>query len=171
MLIVKQGRYGKFLACPGFPECRNTKPLLKEMGVACPKCGGNIVERRTKRGRVFFGCKNYPNCDYVTWDTPLKETCPTCTSFMLKHHYKNGRALLYCSNEACETRVDHPINKELEKLREKAAAKEAAKSEPESATVPVKAAPKKTRSKAKKTTVKKPANKKPILKKKIETKE
>ncbi|SEJ62315.1 DNA topoisomerase-1 [Propionispira arboris] len=171
MLVVKQGRYGKFLACPGFPECRNTKPLLKEMGVSCPKCGGNIVERRTKRGRVFFGCKNYPDCDYVTWDTPLKENCPTCTSFMLKHHYKNGRALLYCSNEACETRVDHPINKELEKLREKATAKEAAKREPESATVPVKAAPKKTRSKAKKTTAKKPVSKKPILKKKIEIKE
>ena len=123
MMVVKQGRYGKFLACPGFPECRNTKPILKETGVACPKCGGSIVERRTKRGRNFYGCKNYPDCDYVTWDTPLKDTCEKCGSFMLKHHYKNGRTLVYCSNDACESRIDHPINKELDKLKEKAKAK------------------------------------------------
>ena len=127
MMVVKQGRYGKFLACPGFPECRNTKPLLKDTGVLCPKCGGSIVERRTKRGRVFYGCKNYPDCDYVTWDTPLKDKCEKCGAFMLKHHYKNGRALLYCSNDACESRIDHPINKELEKIRAKAKAKAEAK--------------------------------------------
>ncbi len=127
MMVVKQGRYGKFLACPGFPDCRNTKPLLKDTGVKCPKCGGSIVERRTKRGRSFYGCKNYPQCDYVTWDQPQKETCEKCGSFLLKHHYKNGRALLYCSNDACETRIDHPINKELEKIREKAQAKAEAK--------------------------------------------
>jgi len=123
MMVVKQGRYGKFLACPGFPDCRNTKPLLKDTGVKCPKCGGSIVERKTKRGRNFYGCKNYPECDYVTWDTPLKEICEKCSSFMLKHHYKNGRGILYCSNEACESRIDHPINKELEKIREKSEAK------------------------------------------------
>lgn len=123
MMVVKQGRYGKFLACPGFPECRNTKPLLKETGVDCPKCGGSIVERKTKRGRPFYGCKNYPQCDYVTWDAPQKEACETCGSFMLRHFYKNGRAMLYCSNEACESRKDHPINKELDKIKEKAEAK------------------------------------------------
>lgn len=123
MMVVKQGRYGKFLACPGFPDCRNTKPLLKDTGVKCPKCGGSIVERKTKRGRNFYGCKNYPECDYVTWDTPLKEICEKCSSFMLKHHYKNGRGILYCSNEACESRIDHPINQELEKIREKSEAK------------------------------------------------
>jgi DNA topoisomerase I len=126
MMVVKQGRYGKFLACPGFPECRNTKPLLKDTGVKCPKCGGSIVERRTKRGRAFYGCKNYPACDYVTWDTPLKENCEKCGSFMLRHNYKNGRALLYCSNDACESRIEHPINQELEKLREKTKSKAAA---------------------------------------------
>lgn len=129
MMVVKQGRYGKFLACPGFPECRNTKPLLKEIGVACAKCGGPIVERRTKRGKSFYGCKNYPACDFVTWDTPQKDVCPACGAFMLRHNYKNGRFLLYCSNDGCETRVDHPINQELEKIKKKAEAKAREKQE------------------------------------------
>ena len=131
MMVVKQGRFGKFLACPGFPECRNTKPLLVDTGVKCPKCGGAIVERKTRRGRNFYGCKNYPECDYTTWDQPQKETCPQCGAFMLKHHYKNGRALLYCSNDACETRIDHPINKELDKMRQRAEAKKARDAEKE----------------------------------------
>ena len=125
MMVVKQGRFGKFLACPGFPECRNTKPLLKDTGVTCPKCGGRIVERRTRRGRTFYGCENYPECDYNTWDQPLQEKCEKCGSFMLKHHYKNGRGLTYCSNDGCESRVNHPINKELEKIRQRAEAKKA----------------------------------------------
>ena len=125
MMVVKQGRYGKFLACPGFPQCRNTKPILKDTGVKCPKCGGSIVERRSRRGRGFYGCENYPACDYVTWDAPQKETCEKCGSFLLKHRYKNGRALLYCSNDSCETREGHPINKELEKARARAEAKAA----------------------------------------------
>ena len=129
MMVVKQGRYGKFLACPGFPDCRNTKPLLVDTGVKCPKCGGSIVERKSHRGRKFYGCKNYPECDYTTWDQPLQEKCPTCGAFMLKHHYKNGRGLTYCSNEACETRIDHPINKELEKMRQRAEAKKAKEAE------------------------------------------
>ncbi|MBQ7498518.1 MAG: type I DNA topoisomerase, partial [Selenomonas sp.] len=99
MMVVKQGRFGKFLACPGFPECRNTKPLLKDTGVSCPKCGGRIVERRTRRGRTFYGCENYPECDYNTWDQPLQEKCEKCGAFMLKHHYKNGRGITYCSND------------------------------------------------------------------------
>ncbi len=129
MMVVKQGRFGKFLACPGFPECRNTKPLLIDTGVKCPKCGGSIVERKSHRGRKFYGCKNYPDCDYTTWDQPLQEKCPQCGAFMLKHHYKNGRGLTYCSNEDCETRIDHPINKELEKMRQRAEAKKAKEAE------------------------------------------
>lgn len=127
MMVVKQGRFGKFLACPGFPECRNTKPLLKDTGIKCPKCDGTIVERKSRRGRNFYGCKNYPECDFVTWDMPMEEKCPKCGSLQLKHVYRNGRVLPYCSNDGCETRVNHPINKELEKQREKAAkAKESA---------------------------------------------
>ncbi len=125
MMVVKQGRFGKFLACPGFPECRNTKPLLKDTGVTCPKCGGRIVERRTRRGRTFYGCENYPECDYNTWDQPLQEKCEKCGAFMLKHHYKNGRGITYCSNDDCESRINHPINKELEKIRQRAEAKRA----------------------------------------------
>ena len=120
MMVVKQGRFGKFLACPGFPDCRNTKPLLKDTGIKCPKCDGTIVERKSRRGRNFFGCKNYPQCDFVTWDVPQAEKCPKCGSLQLKHFYRNGRGLLYCINDDCETRVDHPINKELEKQRAKA---------------------------------------------------
>ncbi len=133
MMVVKQGRYGKFLACPGFPECRNTKPFLKDTGAKCPKCGNAIVERRTRRGRIFYGCKGYPDCDYVTWDTPLAEPCPKCGSLVLRHHFKNGRALVYCSNDACESRVNHPINRELERLAKKAAAKSAGDSAPQKA--------------------------------------
>lgn len=144
MMVVKQGRYGKFLACPGFPECRNTKPLLVDTGVKCPKCGGAIVERKSHRGRKFYGCKNYPECDYTTWDQPLQEKCPQCGAFMLKHHYKNGRGLTYCSNDACETRIDHPINKELEKMRQRAEAKKAKEAE---AAVEAEAADKESKTK------------------------
>ncbi|MCR5175892.1 MAG: type I DNA topoisomerase [Anaerovibrio sp.] len=119
MMVVKQGRFGKFLACPGFPECRNTKPILKETGAICPKCGGNIVGRKTRRGKTFFGCSRYPECDFATWDTPQKETCPKCGSLQLKHYYRNGRGVLYCYNDKCETRIDNPINKELLKQKKK----------------------------------------------------
>ncbi|WP_378957118.1 type I DNA topoisomerase [Pelosinus sp. sgz500959] len=103
-MVVKHGRYGDFLACPGFPECRNTKAILKETGVSCSKCSGNIVERKTKRGKIFYGCQNYPTCDFMTWDMPLKENCQTCGAFMLKHNLKNGQSNTLCSNEACTTR-------------------------------------------------------------------
>lgn len=146
LMVIKQGRFGKFLACPGFPECRNTKPLLVDTGVKCPKCGGSIVERKTRRGRKFYGCKNYPECDYTTWDTPLKDTCPVCGSFMLKHQYKNGRALVYCSNDDCKSRVGSPINEELEKMRARLAAKRAKDEEKAAA----KAAAEKTEKKEKK---------------------
>ncbi|MBP2628603.1 MAG: topoisomerase [Firmicutes bacterium] len=103
-MVVKHGRYGDFLACPGFPECRNTKAILKETGVQCPKCAGNIVERKTKRGKIFYGCQNYPICDFMTWDIPLKENCQICGAFMLKHNLKNGLFNTLCSNETCVTR-------------------------------------------------------------------
>lgn len=117
-MVVKQGRYGNFLACPGFPECRNTKPILKEIGVECPKCGGAIVERRTKRGRNFYGCQRYPECDFVTWDLPLNEKCPVCNWFMTKHRFKNGRLVTQCGNEACSTR--EPAEKDNAKTTKKA---------------------------------------------------
>ncbi len=77
-MVIKMGRYGKFLACPGFPECRNTKPLLEPTGVNCPRCSGELVLRRSKKGRAFYGCSNYPECDFVVWDRPSNERCPQC---------------------------------------------------------------------------------------------
>lgn len=119
-MVVKQGRFSKFLACPGFPECRNTKPILKDTGAKCPKCGGKIVERKTKRGRTFYGCANYPKCDFVSWDMPVADKlCEKCGANMFQHRYKNGRVLFYCGNENCETRKDHPINDELKKMKTK----------------------------------------------------
>ena len=123
MMVVKQGRFGKFLACPGFPECRNAKPLLRDTGVQCPKCGGKIVERKSRRGRAFYGCGRYPDCDYTTWDEPQQETCKVCGSFMQKHRYRTGRTILYCSNEQCESRIGSPIEKELARQKERANAK------------------------------------------------
>jgi len=133
MMVKKHGRFGDFLACPGFPECRNTKAIVKETGLACPKCGATIVERNTRRGRTFFGCKNYPNCDFVTWDTPQAEPCRACGSLVLKHRYKNGRGINYCFNAACETRVDNPINKELERMEKRTAAKQSGAAEEKAA--------------------------------------
>jgi len=108
-MVVKKGRYGSFLACPGFPACRNTKAIVKETGVACPKCQGAIIERRTKRGKVFYGCQRYPECDYVTWDTPLKEVCQTCGSFMVRRGFKKGGAASVCGNPACPTQATNAI--------------------------------------------------------------
>ena len=80
-LVYKLGRFGKFLACSGFPDCRNTKPIVKDIGVACPKCKeGHVVERRSKKGRVFFGCDRYPECDFVSWDKPSTKPCPNCAA-------------------------------------------------------------------------------------------
>ncbi|MDL2328112.1 topoisomerase DNA-binding C4 zinc finger domain-containing protein, partial [Ruminococcaceae bacterium OttesenSCG-928-A11] len=98
-MVVKSGRYGKFLACPGFPECKNTKRLVEEMPGCCPKDGGKIAKRTSGKGRVFYGCSNYPACDFVTWDTPTAEVCPQCGSTLFKKGGKNGS--LVCHKEGC----------------------------------------------------------------------
>lgn len=99
--VVKFGRYGKFLACPGFPDCRSTKPLLEEIGVVCPKCQkGQIVVRRSKKGRKFYGCSEYPTCDFVSWDKPTGEKCPQCQSYIIEKNIgKETRKV--CSNKEC----------------------------------------------------------------------
>ncbi|GBG09583.1 DNA topoisomerase I [Paenibacillus sp. MY03] len=90
-LVYKMGRFGKFLACSGFPDCRNTKPIIKDIGVACPKCGeGKIIERRSKKGRIFYGCDQYPGCDYVSWDKPTGKPCPNCDSMLVEKRSKAG---------------------------------------------------------------------------------
>ena len=95
-MVVKYGPHGKFLACPGFPECRNTKPYLEKIGASCPKCGKDIVLRKTKKGRVFYGCEDYPDCDFMSWQRPAKKACPRCKGFMV---YKGKK--LACADPAC----------------------------------------------------------------------
>ena len=103
LMIVKTGRYGNFLACPGFPQCRNTKPIIKDIGIPCPKCQGSIVERKSKRGKLFYGCQRYPECDYVTWDMPLKENCSACGHFLVRRGFKKGGSTNICGNPDCLT--------------------------------------------------------------------
>ena len=100
-MVIKHGRYGKFLACPGYPECKNTKPIVQEVGVKCPKCGGDIVQRRSKKGRVFFGCSQYPECDFVSWDKPIDEKCPECKSLLSEKTTKKGTTIK-CTNKECK---------------------------------------------------------------------
>ena len=98
-MVIKSGRYGKFLACPGYPECKNTKPIVEEMPGTCPKCGGHLLAKKSKNNRKFFGCANYPKCDFVTWSEPTAEVCPKCGKTLFK---KKGRnAGLYCQTEGC----------------------------------------------------------------------
>ncbi len=83
-MVIKMGRYGRFIACPGFPECRNSKPLLQRIGVACPQCGSDIVERRTRKGRVFYGCARYPECEWTSWQKPIPQSCPVCGGLLVE---------------------------------------------------------------------------------------
>jgi len=99
-MVIKFGRFGKFLACPGYPECKNTKPLVHDLGIKCPKCDGDIVERTSKRGRKFFGCSNYPNCDFVSWDKPIEKKCPECNSLLVEKKTKK-ETTIKCINENC----------------------------------------------------------------------
>lgn len=100
-MVIKIGRFGKFLACPGFPECRNARPILEDAGVACPKCGGKVMIRKTRKGRKYLGCENIPECGFMTWDMPAGENCPKCGSFMVKK-YSGKKATVKCSNEGCD---------------------------------------------------------------------
>ena len=101
-MVIKLGRFGKFLACPGFPECRNAKPILKDTGVKCPKCGGRIVERRSQRGKKYFSCENAPTCDFLLWDEPVSTPCPKCGGVMSRKYLKKG-SITVCSNPECES--------------------------------------------------------------------
>lgn len=105
-MVVKYGPHGKFLACPGFPECRNTKPYLEKIGIPCPKCGKELVIRKTKKGRRYFGCEDNPECDFMSWQKPSKEKCPQCGGYMLERGNK-----LVCADESCGY-VDNKKKKE-----------------------------------------------------------
>lgn len=109
MMVVKSGKFGKFLACPGYPECKNTKPIIIKIGVKCPECGGEVLERKTKTGKVFYGCENYPKCDFSTWDKPVNEKCTLCGNIMVERYDKAKKIIHKCSNPACENGVKRRI--------------------------------------------------------------
>lgn len=98
-MVIKTGRYGKFLACPGFPECKNTRRIVQAAPGVCPKCGGRILVRKSKRGRTYYGCEKNPSCDFMSWDEPSAENCPSCQGTLFKKGGKNG--ILYCAKEGC----------------------------------------------------------------------
>ena len=113
-MAVKHGRFGSFLGCTKFPECRTTKPIVKEIGVACPVCEKPVVERKSKAGRLFYGCSDYPACTFVSWNKPVSEPCPVCGSFMVEKKSRSQSQIIECSNASCSSRS----GKELESADE-----------------------------------------------------
>jgi DNA topoisomerase-1 len=110
-MVVKMGRYGKFLACPGFPECRNAKPVFEDAGVTCPKCGGRIYIKKTRTGKNYLGCENYPECDFSSWDMHSDKKCPKCGNFMTKK-YRGNKVVYTCSLESCSHTIEESRKKQ-----------------------------------------------------------
>ena len=137
-MVYKFGRYGKFLACSNFPECKNTKPITVGTGVTCPKCKeGEIVERKSRRGRIFYGCNRYPQCDFTLWDKPTHDFCETCGSIMVEKTYKNGTVKKFCSNETCPTRPPKKTRKKKSEASEESVkeSKKSSKAKKEETTI------------------------------------
>lgn len=105
-MVYKSGRFGRFLACPNFPVCRNTLPILQYIDIACPVCGGQLLKKTSKKGRKFYGCEKYPECGFVSWEKPVAKPCPVCGSYMTIKYRKND-AMLLCSNEKCRHRESY----------------------------------------------------------------
>lgn len=110
MMVIKRGRYGEFLACPGYPECKNAKPIVEELDVPCPECGKPIVAKKSKKGKKFFGCSGYPECTFVSWNEPVKEKCPKCNSYMVLKYSKTKGNYIQCSNSECDYK--EPVKEE-----------------------------------------------------------
>ena len=162
-MVIKSGRFGRFLACPGYPECKFTKPLVVEMPGRCPKCGGRILKKTSRNGYTYYGCDKFPACDFMTWDVPVKDDCPVCGKTMFK---KAGRGFNkpFCANPECANFL--PEDQRGYRRRKPAEGEAAEGGAAEGAAAPAeekKPAAKKTA--AKKTTVKKPAAKKTAAKK------
>ena len=109
-MVIKSGRFGKFLACPGYPECKNTKPIVKETPGLCPLCGGKILEKKSKNGHKYFGCENSPTCGFMTWDTPTAEKCPECGKTL----FKQRGGIIACLDETCgySTKIERKSRKD-----------------------------------------------------------
>lgn len=116
-MLIRHGRYGEFLACSGYPECKNAKPILEHMEQRCPKCGEHLARRAMSRGRTFYCCES---CDFKTWDEPQATPCKFCGATMFMHRFKERAPMIYCGNENCSTRENHPINKILAESKRRA---------------------------------------------------
>ena len=106
MMVYKMGRFGRFLACPNFPDCRNTKPILNYIAAPCPKCGARLMEKTSKKNRKFYGCERYPECDFVSWEMPVTDKCPQCGGYMVEKRSRKGEVWHLCANETCRCRVE-----------------------------------------------------------------
>lgn len=106
MMVIKHGRYGNFLACPAYPECKNAKPIVEEIDTPCPKCERKIVVKKSKKGKKFFGCSGYPECDFVSWNEPVKEKCPECSAYMMLKYSKTKGNFIQCSNKECNHKME-----------------------------------------------------------------
>ncbi len=106
MMVYKMGRFGRFLACPNFPDCRNTKPILTYIEAACPTCGARLMEKTSKKNRKFYGCERYPECSFVSWEKPVIDTCPQCGGYMVEKRGRKGELWHLCANETCRCRVE-----------------------------------------------------------------
>ena len=112
MMVYKFGRFGRFLACPNFPECRNTKAIQVEIAAPCPVCGGKLLEKTSRKGRKFYGCERYPECDFVSWEMPVEQKCPKCGGYMVLKRGRKGESYYLCANENCRERVAAPASEE-----------------------------------------------------------
>ena len=114
MMVYKMGRFGRFLACPNFPECRNAKPILHYIEAPCPKCGARLMEKTSRKNRKFYGCEKYPDCDFVSWEKPISDKCPQCGGYMVEKRSKRGEIIHLCANETCRCKVTVEDNEERE---------------------------------------------------------
>jgi DNA topoisomerase-1 len=165
-MVIKMGRFGKFLACPGFPECKNAKPLVEHMPGRCPKCGAGMLKKKSKRGYAYYACETGNDCGFMSWDVPTAEDCPKCGHTMFKKSGK-GRMKPFCINETCENflpedkrgyykkKTDTEAPAQEEAAQEKKTAKKSSSTKKTAAKKPA----------AKKTAAKKPAEKKSAAKK------
>ena len=102
-MVIKEGRYGKFMACQGYPDCKNTKPLTTGINCPQPGCGGQLVERRSRRGKAYYACSDYPRCKFILWQRPIPEPCPKCAAPFLVERYARGKRLVrQCAREGCD---------------------------------------------------------------------
>ena len=164
-MVIKMGRFGKFLACPGFPECKNAKPLVERMPGRCPKCGAGMLKKKSKRGYAYYACETGAECGFMTWDVPTAEDCPECGQTMFKKGGK-GRMKPFCVNEQCSKFLPEDQRGYYKKKTDAAGAEGEPAGEPAAAKKPAakKSAAKKT---TKKTAAKKPAAKKTTKKKEV----